>query len=172
VNGSTRAEELRLAFDRSFVEAPRALADEDEEFLTIEVSGDTYAVRLKQLAGLFADRRIVALPTAVPAFLGVVGFRGQVVPVYGLRALLGYPSGEGLPRWFVLAGERPWVGLAFDRPAGQVRVRREELVPPSPGAAAFGAIRRGDATVSILDTEHLLQQIQQRARRREAHKER
>jgi len=36
---------------------------------------------------------------SVPELLGIMGFRGAMVPVYDLRALCGYAAGAA-PRWW------------------------------------------------------------------------
>ena len=53
------ADELRRAFDRSFAEAPGGAPEADalESLLAIRVGGDPYALRLSEIAGLFADCR-------------------------------------------------------------------------------------------------------------------
>lgn len=115
------AAELQRAFDRSFAEAPRETNVAIFDLLAIEVAGDPYALALSEVAGLSVDRAITPLPTPVPELLGLAGFRATLVPVYDLRALLGY-SGRGAPRWIVtLAGEAP-LGLAFDRFEAHARV--------------------------------------------------
>jgi purine-binding chemotaxis protein CheW len=77
-------------------------------------------VRLDELGGLFVDRPITPLPSPVPQLLGVAGFRGAVVPVYDLAALLGHRR-AGSPRWMVLTSGADAVALAFDSVAGHLR---------------------------------------------------
>lgn len=120
-----RAQALRQAFDEAFARPPPMGAEDVEDLLGIRVGGDTYAVRLGEIAGLFVDRKIVPLPSPMPGLLGVAGIRGGVVPVYGLYALLGYPTPATPPRWFVLAGER--VGLGFGELDGYLRISRSDI---------------------------------------------
>ncbi len=117
-----RAAELRWAFDRSFAEAPAEGAPV-EDFLGIRIGPDPFAVRLAEIAGLFADRTATSLPSSITELLGIAGFRGSIVAVYDLRALLGYPVSEK-PRWLIVAAEMP-VGLAFDAFDGHLRIPRK-----------------------------------------------
>jgi chemotaxis signal transduction protein len=121
----SRALELRAEFDRSFAEAPRSVQASLQDFLAIQVGTDPYAVRLADIAGLFADRRITRLATPERAFLGIAGVRGAVVPVYDLGAFLGYPLAQSW-RWLVLAGGAS-VALAFNCFQGHLRLPPEAL---------------------------------------------
>jgi purine-binding chemotaxis protein CheW len=122
-----RARALRSAFDRSFAEVARTQGEAFEELLTIRVAGDPYALRLAECAGLFVDRKITPLPTTAPGLLGLAGFRAALVPVYDLRALLGYPKCDA-PRWMVSVERGSVVGLAFEGFAAHERVERDALV--------------------------------------------
>lgn len=128
---SGTAAELRQSFDRSFAVPSTTEIVELEDLLAIGVGNEPFAVRLVDVAGVFADKRITSLPSPVPELVGLAGFRGSVVPVYDLSALLGYPRREAT-RWLLLvttpAGP---IALAFDRFDGHVRV--------SPDAIASGA---------------------------------
>jgi purine-binding chemotaxis protein CheW len=127
MTATDRAAELRRAFDRSFAEAPRSDVVRLEDLLEIRVGATPYAMRITEISGLFAGRTITPLPTTVPELLGITGFRGAVLPVYDLGALLGYPM-EAKPRWLAIAAGMP-VGLAFERFERHVRIRRDAIVP-------------------------------------------
>ena len=121
----TMLAELRRAFDRSFAEAPVTDALPQDDLLAIGIGGDPYAVRLSEVAGLMNDKRVTGLPGSVPELLGLAGLRGTLLPIYDLRALLGYPQGA-VPRWlFVIANANAPVGLAFDQFDGHLRVPRQ-----------------------------------------------
>lgn len=123
----SRAADLARAFDGTFARPVRTVNDEGDDFLTIRTGGDAYAVRVRDMAGLIADRKVVPLPTSEPAFLGIAGLRGGVVPVYSLAALLGRAPAAEVPRWMVLVGPGAPLGLAFDHFDGHVRVPRDHV---------------------------------------------
>jgi purine-binding chemotaxis protein CheW len=116
-----RLVEIRRAFDCSFAEPPRPAASGFEDLLGIRVADAAYALRVSAVAGLFVDRTVTPLPGPVPELLGLASFRGSVVAVYHLGALLGHPL-TGVPRWLVLDAGTPAVGLAFDHLDGHLRV--------------------------------------------------
>lgn len=113
------AGDLRRAFDQSFAGAADTAWVATEDFLSVTVGGDPYALRLSEVAGFHADKKITPLPSAAAELIGVAGFRGAIVPVYDLGALLNYPASEAA-RWLVIAAEAP-VALAFDAFEGHNR---------------------------------------------------
>jgi len=117
------AAEMRQAFDRSFAEAPRGETARFDDFLAIRLGTDPHVLALADIARLLPLTTVTRLPSGIRELLGIVGISGAVVPVYDLRALLGYPAADP-PRWMVITATMP-VGLAFDAFEGQFRHRRE-----------------------------------------------
>jgi chemotaxis signal transduction protein len=120
-----RAAALRREFDEAFA-APAEAAAGAVDLLALRVAGARYALRLSEIGGLHADRRIVALPGAPPELLGLAGLRGSLVAVYDLGAFLGAPRGEN-PHWVVLAWSDRTVGLAFEQLERYLRVATQDL---------------------------------------------
>jgi purine-binding chemotaxis protein CheW len=120
------ASDLRAAFDGSFAEARRD-AEPREDILAIQVGGSPYAIRLREIASLFADRAITALPTHRRDVIGIAGFRGAFVPVFDLASLLGHPLALA-PRWLVIVADAP-IALAFEGFDQHLRVSRDAVVP-------------------------------------------
>src|SRR5882757_7001907 len=114
-----RAQELRRDFDRSFADPPRADTAAQEDLLAIRLGAQGFAMRLSEIAGLFADKKVTRVPSANSALLGIAGFRGAIVPVYDLQTLLGHSDGQ-TPRWLVIAAAAP-VALAFTTFESQLR---------------------------------------------------
>jgi purine-binding chemotaxis protein CheW len=121
-----RAAALRAAFDRSFAQAPSPEGAATEKLLAIRLGAHPYVLRLSEVSGLFADKKITRLPSPVPDLLGIAGFRGTVLPVYDLGLLLGGAS-TAAPRWLVVAAGAP-VGLAFDGVDGYLSVACDAIV--------------------------------------------
>jgi len=122
-----RAAELRSTFDRAFATALRADTSSKAELIAIRVGTEACAIRLSEIAGLFADRKITRVPASNAALLGVAGFRGALVPAYSLPVLLGV-AGAAMPRWLVIAAEAP-VALAFDAFEGHLRATADAILP-------------------------------------------
>jgi chemotaxis signal transduction protein len=122
-----RAAALRTAFDRSFAAPPRVDAATKLDLLAVRVGTEPCAIRLSDITGLFADRSVTRVPGSNAALLGIAGFRGAVLPVYTLHALLGHPGAQ-TPRWLVIAAAAP-VALAFDAFEGHLRIPADALLP-------------------------------------------
>ena len=119
---------LRREFDDTFAKPPAVQATR-ESFLGLGLRGDPYALRVKQIEGVLTERRIIPLPTAVPAFAGLSAHRGSLVPVYDLGTLMGYATAATL-RWVVTVRALDGlVGLAFDRFDGHYRVIAADSSP-------------------------------------------
>jgi purine-binding chemotaxis protein CheW len=124
-----RAAELRRAFDSAFAEPVRRDTAAKEDLLAIRAGQQAYAMRLSEIAGLHAGKRITRVPGGHAALCGIAGFRGALLPVYDLQALLGHSSAE-TPRWLVIAQGAP-VALAFGAFQGHLRASTDEIVPQS-----------------------------------------
>lgn len=134
-----RAARLRDAFDRSFAEPRAADARLAEDLLAVRIAAEPYALRLSEIAGVFADRRITPLPSGFPALLGIAGFRGSIVPVYDLPTLFGHAPDEAV-RWLVLAAKAP-VAFGFANLDGHVRVELDAIVARDPGDQSSRHVR-------------------------------
>lgn len=122
-----RAAEFRLAFDRAFAEPVRIDTAVKDDLLAIRVGGQACAIRLSEITGLFADKKITRVPGSGAALRGIAGFRGAILPVYDLAILLGH-SGSQASRWLVVAAAAP-IALAFETFECQLRIAREEILP-------------------------------------------
>jgi purine-binding chemotaxis protein CheW len=127
-----RAAELRRDFDRNFAAAPDAQGAAKLDLLAIRLGSQGFALRLAEVAGLFADKKITRVPGANAALLGIAGFRGSIAPVYDLQGMLGLAAGQK-PRWLVIAAAAP-VAFAFAAFDGQLRVSPAAITPQQANA--------------------------------------
>jgi len=155
---TSRAAALRTAFDRSFAEPHPAEAPPMENLLAIRLGPAPYGLRLAEIAGLYRDRRVTPLPGAMPALLGVAGFRGTVLPVYDLARLVGGASAAH-PRLLAIAKEAS-VAFAFDRLDSHERIALDLIVQHLPGPGQWrhvqGRVRLGGLMRPIVDLPSIL----------------
>jgi chemotaxis signal transduction protein len=123
----SKAAELRQAFDLSFALPPPQALQEVEDLLTIRVAGDPYAIRLRDIAGIVAGRRVIPVPAVTLDLLGLTGIRGDVISVFGLASILGYGQAPGSPRWMILCGAEEPIALAFSDFEGYLRFPKSSL---------------------------------------------
>jgi chemotaxis signal transduction protein len=162
-SGFEKAEELRREFDASFAAPPASRAGETIDLLSIRVGNELLAMRVSELAGLDAHRKIVPLPARDGALLGIAGIGGRLVPVYSLALLLGQESPEE-PLWLAIVGEEAPVGLAFGAFEGHLRVSHEALHVPAAELRRHvgGALKLASGVRYILDLKSIVIAIQER----------
>lgn len=159
---SRAARTLREEFDRSFTLAPTLPPAGSENLLTIRVGAEPYAIRMAEIRGLYADRRILALPSAWPELLGVTGIRGRIVPVYQLAALLGR-EGAAAPRWMVLVEAGAPLAFGFDAFDAHISAGAGQLLAPDSAAEpAAGAVRTATGVLPLLTLGRLAERLARR----------
>ncbi len=157
-----RASQLRCEFDQSFAEPAQPPRTDREDYIHIVVAGVDYALRLSQIAGLQANRRIVDLPKRASAFLGVSSFRGEIVPVYSLAQLLGYaPHDPG--RWMAVVRHDGVFAIEFEELVGHLRLGRGDVVPANredgPNECVRYAAHVGTTTLPLISIGALFERI-------------
>lgn len=146
----SQAAQWRQAFDRSFAAAPRDVETVQQDFLAIRIAASDYALRLEEVAGLQTLKALTPCPMRHRGLLGLVSFRGHVLPIYDLRALLGHSAAAGparLPGWWVAVKGAP-LGLAFDAFERFLR-----LPPEAVGQAAAADVRAHSAETLRCDEQ-------------------
>jgi chemotaxis signal transduction protein len=118
------AEELRRRFDAAFVAAPVDRDEDLESFLAVKIGNEGYALRIRDVTGFAAARKIVPLPSPIAEMLGLAGIRGSVVPVFSLAAMIGYGQAQEVPRWFLLCGAAEPIALGFGEFEGYLELPR------------------------------------------------
>lgn len=159
-------QELRREFDASFAQEPRVDKVKQEMLLAIRVGGHGYALRIDEIAGLYADRPITPIPTLQAELKGLAGFRGRVAPAYDLAGLLGYPIATEA-RWLVLARWPEPLALIFEAFEGHFTAAAGDIVrapgttlqvPPAQRPGIFDAVRYGAAMRPIIDLPSFITQ--------------
>jgi purine-binding chemotaxis protein CheW len=145
-----------------------ATAPPDEplrEFLAFSVSEEEYAVPIGVVREIVRDPVTTEAPRAPAYVLGLIMVRGQVVPLFNLRSLLGLSPEPG-PRMRVRAvivdvGRGP-CALVVDRVRQVLRLRDSSIEPTPPGVGGgdsesfLGIARVQDRLVAILDITRIL----------------
>ncbi len=140
-------------------------ADQKARFLTFRVDGQFYALRSDDVSEVMRVPAMAKVPQGPAALLGIANLRGAVLPVAGLRELLGRGSAGDTPdtRAIVLDVGAP-VALVVDSvealeeaAVGEVETRQKE-VSAEGGEKLLGAIAVGtDKRVAkILDIKALI----------------
>jgi purine-binding chemotaxis protein CheW len=102
------------------------------EYLAFGLAGETYAVRIAQLAEILRPPPITEVPRAPGNVLGVVSVRGKLVTVVDLRRRLRLAEGPIDRRARILlveAGAGEQMGLLVDEVQQVWRLSSEEIEP-------------------------------------------
>ncbi|WP_394778600.1 chemotaxis protein CheW [Undibacterium sp.] len=167
-------QELRSDFDTAFTREPESGSGRLENFLSLTVGGDPYALRVSQVSGLYSGRTITMLPSPLPELIGISGFRAQVTPVYDLASLLGYPRATAT-RWIVVLRHDAPVALAFEAFDAHLSVGSGQITASDFSSLQYrnssnnnsssrlrNAIQADGAVLPIIDLPSLIKDIQQR----------
>ncbi len=173
---SSRAEELRQAFDALFASPANLEMPEDAALLAIRVAGHPYAVRATGLAGVQLAGRIVPMLGRLPEMMGLVVLEGALVPVYGLAPLLSLGPSSRDSRWLLSCGSASALALAVDHFEGCLRVPESDVYRADGGASVREYIHEAVQTESgvraIVDTALIVRAIERRATELETGRER
>lgn len=154
----SRADDLKQEFDRTFAALHVTKEDRSEDLLAITLFGSKYALKLGDVSGIYSNRKIARIPAARPGLLGIAGFRGAILPVYDLGALIGLPASVK-PKWLavVRAGD---VAVAFEAFDGHLRVPAHTIAANEykDGGRQYLShlIRSDDGIRSVVNLEHAL----------------
>ncbi|MDF3809087.1 chemotaxis protein CheW [Rhodopseudomonas sp. BAL398] len=132
-------------------------------FLTFRSEGRLYAVAAHKVSEVVRMAPLARVPQAPKSLLGLANLRGAVVPVAGMRSLMG--RGEiavsDRSRLVVLGGAMP-VALAVDEVASLVTIEGQQIQAGEADASAEaeerlqGVFQTGAGVTKILDIEALL----------------
>jgi len=151
----------RQSFDQSFTE-PREKADWGDtwDVLGIRIANEPFALHLDDLAGLLPAMTPAPYPADAAALLGLIGYRGQVLPLYDLRALLGRGAST-TPRWWAIVRATP-LALAFEGFDGQWRLPPQDRLQQDNAASDSGSdwtVRAGGELRPLIPLAPLVERL-------------
>lgn len=123
----SRASELRRVFDRAFALPAASTFEELEDLLLVRIAGDPYTIRLRDITGILTKRTIIPVPARAPGLLGLVGIRGEIVPVFGLSSWLGYGEDADSAVWMIVCGTDEPIGFGFSEFEGHLRIPKSVI---------------------------------------------
>lgn len=163
MNASTQlAHTSPTAFDSE------GLEEEQQQYLTFMLSGETYAISILRIKEIIQYGQLTAVPRMPDFIRGVINLRGAVVPVIDLSARFGKPPTEVGRRNCIIiievaiGAETQNVGVMVDAVNAVLEISASEIEP----APTFGTNIRADFIagmgkingkfVIILNIQHVL----------------
>lgn len=110
----------------------RPTRDESDKYVLFGLAGETYCINLLQLQEVIANYTITALPNLPDFFHGVIGVRGDVIPVVNLRRRFGFPEtpSEASTRLLIIDLEPNPIGVQVDRVYRVVTIGKSRIGQP------------------------------------------
>lgn len=141
------------------------VAPEELELLTFNLEDEEYAVDIGLIQEITKLTEITLIPRIQSYIRGIITLRGNVIPVFDMRARLGLAPfvNEPKSRFIICTTENGMVAMLVDRVNDVVRLMRRHLEPTPAGVAAVDAgfiksIARHEGRLLIfLDIEKTLQ---------------
>lgn len=155
--------QLREEFDKVFASPANPSLGQTNNLLAVRVAGIPYAIRMREIAGLYSKRKVVPLPSPSRALLGIAGVRGEIIPVYSLAALLGHPQDQEQTKWIALCGSGETAGLAFSQIEGYFPIDLADIHEANEAVGGRVHVREvaqfGGIVRAVLDVPSVLETI-------------
>jgi purine-binding chemotaxis protein CheW len=138
---------------------------EKETFLTFQLGQDLFAVEVSSVLEVLEKQPITLVPRAPEHILGIVNFRGNIVPVVSTHQKFNLPdSGNDLNSILVIFetgtnSNHHFFAATADKVEDVIEIGADEIMPlPEMGLSydskfIRGAVRRNENFILILETE-------------------
>lgn len=137
--------------------AAPAVPDDALEVIEILLGEERFVIETLHVRAVTPARDIAPLPGAPSSHAGITVWRGELLELVDLRAMLGVADDPpaALDRLVVIGDDEERLGLLVGSVVGTARLRAGELQPPTGPASALVRAVSLDA-VSLLDASAIL----------------
>ena len=141
---------------------------ENETYLTFQLGDEYFAVNVKYVLEVLEKQHITFVPKAPAHILGIINFRGQILPVIDTRFKFGLSGYDKDTRnsviVFEMKGDKEVTTIAATADAVKdvIEISHDEIKPvPELGISydtqfILGAIRRDEVFILVLEIEKVL----------------
>lgn len=141
-----------------------ARLDWGEKLVSFSLMGEVYGVPISMVQEIIRIQPITQIPRAPEYVDGVINLRGRIIPVIDLKKRFGLGCAEQTKntRVVVVTVGTVTVGLVVDAVSEVLRLKDEDVEPPSPIVSSVdaeyikGVGKIGDKLIILLDTEKIL----------------
>lgn len=131
----------------------------DVQLVTFLMDGEEYALDVMQVKEIICLPEITPSVNAEPHIEGIINLRGSIVPVVNLRKKLGLPQVDYDldTRVAVMTFNGSHVGFIIDQVSEVMRVKRDEIQPPTDGFGQnwISGILNLEKLIIVIDLEKL-----------------
>lgn len=138
-----------------------------QKYITFSLGDEDYGIPVLQVLEIVKIENLIAIPHAMPYFLGLMDIRGQVLPIINLKKKLGIhleSSNEEMERAIIIETSGRKVGLAVDQVSHVIRFPPESIDtgPPTVRSASSrfisGVGKHQDQFIVLMSLENLFTQ--------------
>jgi purine-binding chemotaxis protein CheW len=145
---------------------------EKDTYLTFVLGKEYFAVNVKTVLEVLEEPYITPVPMAPEHILGIINFRGEIVPVADSRLKLNMPSLEGDVKNYVIIfeigtdQEKVSIAATADAVKDVIEIDPEEIKPvPEMGITydvrfISGVIRRDDKFILLMNIEKVFSLVE------------
>lgn len=133
-----------------------------EQYVEVRVNNESYAIPILGIHEIIRMQEITHLPNSRSSVLGVTNLRGQIVPLFSLRARLGFfeESPTKSTRIVVVNDDEGVIGMIVDSVHQVLSLENIQPVPDqtgeTEGSYLQGIGRKSETLVSVLDLQKLI----------------
>lgn len=132
--------------------------------LIFTLGDDLYGLEIEAIQELIEDPVLHRVPGAEGVLVGALNFRGQILGVVDLPALLGYTGHQRDNRLVVLTREHRALALSVSTIERIVKLDPETIAQQQPAdrsdQAVRGRVELDDRIIRLLDTEDVFKQLE------------
>ncbi len=141
---------------------------ERETYLTFLIGEDYFAVNVKKVLEVLEKQKVTQVPKAPDYILGIINFRGQILPVIDTRKKFGIAENESNGKKAVIVyeikneAEVTTIAATADGVKDVIEIDDNEIKPiPEIGISydthfIRGAVNRNDKFILLIDIEKIL----------------
>ncbi len=139
------------------------------QIICFKIGQEEYGVDILQVEEIYKLPKITKLPKAEEYIMGVIDFRGRVLPIVDLSKKFGIKSigNSDDQRAIIVEIHGKLVGLAIDSVSHVVKVDTNDIEPPPPvvkgisGKYIVGIAKLQEGFVVILDITQIFSKVEQ-----------
>lgn len=162
-------DDRRRVHERVEVERRKRVSDRRPDWnlrlATFSIAGETFAIDVMRVQEVVLSQPMARVPLASEELRGLVNLRGQVVPAFDMRRILGYPPFEADqdPIHMIVTHHEGLMSLLVDAHGDYMEVSRSHFQPPPPtvdtrlAAHLLGVCELDRQLLMILDVDRVLE---------------
>jgi purine-binding chemotaxis protein CheW len=138
-----------------------------DTYLTFLLREELFAVSVSKVLEVLQKQQITRVPKTPDHILGIINFRGDILPVADTRRKFGLPATETLDKQIVIVfeigqnGDRITIAATADAVKDVIEIQENEIKPVPELGLNYdvkyikGAVRRNESFILLLDVEKI-----------------